>query len=1046
LRAGPLRKRRQVSWTRNGLPDKIWRMMPEAPVAKAITEAEAVRIAQQLFGIAASARTLPGEYDDNFELRARDGAVYVLKVMHPERPRDFVDLQCSALQHLAQHAPDLTLPRVVPTRQGEAFDTARVGEGAERLVWLLTHIPGKVLAEFRPHTPELLGSLGEFLGKMDAALESFSHAAAQRELKWDLSRAEWIRGYLQHAENPARRALVQRFLGLYEAEVMPELGQLRRGVIYGDANDHNVLVTFAGENPPRTAGVVDFGDMHYGITVAEPAVAAAYAILNKKEPLNAAAAVIAGYHRAFALREEEIALLYALVGMRLAVSVVNSAWRKTLKPGDEYVTVSEEPAWEALERWAKIFPRFADYTFRAACGFSAVPRGEAVRKYLQANAASAAAILDCDVRERPCMVFDLSVGSALLGADPRNVETRALSETIFRKMKEAGAEVGVGRYDEARLLYSSALFGKSDNPTGERRTIHLGMDFFMEAGAAIHAPLAGTVHIVGNNAAPQDYGPVVILHHTTDEGAEFFTLYGHLSTDTLGKLRAGQVIEKGEAFARVGTEEENGGWPPHVHFQIILDLLDYGRDFPGVGRASERAVWTQLSPNPNILLAIPEDRFPMREPDLCATLAARRKLLGKNLSVSYRKPLKIVRGWLQYLYDETGRAYLDVYNNVPLVGHSRPRVVRAVQEQAALLNTNTRYLHDTMLRYAERLTQLLPEPLRVCYFVNSGSEANELALRLARVHTGCKDVIVLEHAYHGHTTTLIDISPYKFDGPGGRGRKPWVHVAPIPDDYRGAYRRGDAHAGAKYAQRVGEIIAEIKKQDRGLAAFIAETLPSVAGQIVFPPGYLAETYRQVRAAGGVCIADEVQVGFGRVGTHFWAFETQGVVPDIVVFGKPIGNGFPLAAVVTTQEIADSFANGMEFFSTFGGNPVACAAGLAVLEVVEEERLQERALESGKYLFAGLEVLQQRHALIGDVRGSGLFLGVDLVEDRESRAAAPAQASYIVNRLRERGILTGTDGPHHNVLKLRPPLVFSESDADVFLSTLDSILGEDAAQP
>jgi 4-aminobutyrate aminotransferase-like enzyme len=333
----------------------------------------------------------------------------------------------------------------------------------------------------------------------------------------------------------------------------------------------------------------------------------------------------------------------------------------------------------------------------------------------------------------------------------------------------------------------------------------------------------------------------------------------------------------------------------------------------------------------------------------------------------------------------------------------------------------------------------------VCYFVNSGSEANELALRLARARTGQDDVVVLEHAYHGHTTTLIDVSPYKFEGPGGRGRKPWVHVAPLPDDYRGPYRRSDREAGAKYARYVAEILEGIRAEGRGGAAFLAETLPSVAGQIVFPPGYLAEAYRHVRDAGGVCIADEVQTGFGRLGTHFWGFEPQGVVPDILVLGKPIGNGFPLAAVVTTPEVAGSFDNGMEFFSTFGGNPVACAAGLAVLDVLKQERLQENALRVGRHLIAGLKDLQSRHSLIGDVRGSGLFLGVELVRDRETLEPATREASYVVNRLRERGILTGTDGPYDNVLKLRPPLVFSESDAELSVATLDEVLGEDAAQ-
>jgi len=1021
-------------------------MLLEARVAKPTTEAGAIRLARELYGLEATARTLPGEYDDNFHLTSADGREFVLKVMHPARELSFVDVQCRALAHLAQHAPQLPLPRVIANRSGELFTSISAADGATRLVWLLSFVKGTVLAEVRPHSPELLGDLGRFLGEMDAALQSFAHPAAHRELKWDSSRARWIKEYVRHIGDERRRALVEKFIALYEAEAVPLLPRLRRSVICGDANDYNVLVSDPWPQPRKVVGVIDFGDMHHGLTVSEPAIAAAYGILGKEDPLAAAVAIVAGYHGAFPLDEAELSVLYPLIGARLAVSVTNSAHRKTVMPDDPYVTVSEAAAWEALERLEKIHPRFAHYTFRAACGLVAVPQSEKMKQWLKASAGSAASSLDADVKTAPSLVLDLSVGSTFLGAKPDVVNNPDARERLLAEMKGAGAAFAVGRYDEARPVYTSSLFGASSNPTDERRTVHLGMDLFVEPGTRLRAPLDGVVFVTANNAAALDYGPLVILQHETNDGEKFFTLYGHLTKETLGGLKAGQRVGRGEEFARVGAAEENGGWTPHVHFQIILDLLELGADFPGVAYASQRSVWASLSPDPNLLLGIPADRFPAKEPSLHETLAARHSYLGKNLSISHQRPLKIVRGWMQYLYDETGRAYLDVYNNVPLVGHSHPRVVQAAQTQLGLLNTNTRYLHDNVNRYAERLTRLVPEPLRVCFFLNSGSEANELALRLARAHTGREDIITLEHAYHGHTNTLIDISPYKFDGPGGHGKKPWVHVAPLADDYHGRYRRADARAGAKYARHVAEILERVKAEGRGVAAYIAETLPSVGGQIVFPPNYLAEVYCHVRAAGAVCIADEVQVGFGRLGTHFWGFETQGVVPDIVVLGKPIGNGFPLAAVITTAKIADSFNNGMEFFSTFGGNPVACAAGLAVLDVLEEEHLQQNALRVGAHLIESLRSLQTRYALIGDVRGSGLFLGIDLVVNRETHEAAPLQASYVVNRLRDCGILTGTDGPHHNVIKLRPPLVFSEADANLFVSTLDAILQEDAAQP
>ena len=1035
-------------------------MFLEEGTAVAITTGDAARLARELYGVKAAATSLPGEYDSNFHLHANDGREFVLKCMHPARENAFIDMQCAALTHLATHAPLLPLPRVHRTEKGASFAPIVDASGQTRLVWMLGFLPGDTLTMANPHSPELLADLGRFLGEMDAGLSSFSHPAAHRELKWDSSRAGWIREHVHKIADQHRRALVEYFLSLFREWIEPAESKLRRGVIYGDANDHNVLVSAAWPQPRRVAGVIDFGDMHHGWIVSEAAIATAYAILRKNDPLAAAKEIVRGFHHAYPLNEAEIASLFPLIGMRLAVSVVNSAIRKAQKPDDHYVVVSEKDAWDALERLAKIHPRFAHYSLRDACNLPAFPTGEKIAEWLGTQGKEGAHVVEADLGTVPIHVFDLSVGSTLLGADPANAELHTLTRMLFQKMEAAHVSIGVGRYDEPRLLYLSPLFGSDAAPTEERRTIHLGMDLFVEPGTPVCAPLDGIVHLLAENTAALDYGPLVILRHALagnkgpddkapdDRGpdrGEFFTLYGHLTRETLEALKPGQAIAKGEIFARVGTSHENGGWPPHLHFQMILDLLDRGAEFPGVARASERAIWTSLSPDPNLLLGIPAGKIPAPEKSIQQTLLRRKGLLGANLSVSYQKPLKIVRGWRQYLYDDMGRAFLDVYNNVPLVGHSHPRVARAAQEQLALLNTNTRYLHENVLRYAERLTNLLPQELQVCFVVNSGSEANELALRLARTHTRSEDVIVLEHAYHGHTNTLIDISPYKFDGPGGTGKKPWVHVAPLADDYRGLYRRGEPQLGAKYAQHIGKTCKELKARG-GRPAFIAETLPSVGGQIVFPVDYLAEAYRHVRAAGGVCIADEVQVGFGRLGTHFWGFETQSVVPDIVVLGKPIGNAFPLAAVVTTREIAESFNNGMEFFSTFGGNPVSCAVGLAVLDVLQEEQLQENALRVGKDWIAALENLQKTYPLIGDVRGSGLFLGLDLVRSRETREPAPHQASYLVNRLREEGILAGTDGPHHNVIKLRPPLIFSQIDAAHFCSTLEAILREDPAQP
>ena len=409
------------------------------------------------------------------------------------------------------------------------------------------------------------------------------------------------------------------------------------------------------------------------------------------------------------------------------------------------------------------------------------------------------------------------------------------------------------------------------------------------------------------------------------------------------------------------------------------------------------------------------------------------------MRTSYRSPVRLVRGSMQYVFDSAGRRYLDAYNNVPHVGHCHPFVAEAAAAQLRTLNTNTRYPHELLERFTAALTATMPHELCVCYFVNSGSEANDLALRLARAHTKRHDVVVLDAAYHGITSTLIDISPYKFNGPGGTGKPPWVHVAPLPDIYRGKYRGDEPAAGEKYADALGETADAAMRSGRGIAAFIAESAPSVGGQIMLPRGYLERAYSHIRSRGGVCIADEVQTAYGRLGSHFYAFEAQHVVPDIVVLGKPIGNGYPLGALVTTQDIAASFDTGMEFFSTFGGSTVSCAVGLAVLDVVRREGLQQHAHTVGALLLDGLRDFQVRHPLVGDVRGSGFFLGVELVTDHESRTPASREASEVVNRMRDEGILIGTDGPDHNVLKIRPPMPLDANDATEIVGTLDRVL-------
>jgi 4-aminobutyrate aminotransferase-like enzyme len=469
----------------------------------------------------------------------------------------------------------------------------------------------------------------------------------------------------------------------------------------------------------------------------------------------------------------------------------------------------------------------------------------------------------------------------------------------------------------------------------------------------------------------------------------------------------------------------------------MLSLLDYTTDFPGVAYANQKAIWKSICIDPNTLFRIK---------NLCSKKSAsneelityRKKHLGKGLSLHYKEPIKMVRGEGVFLLDQLGRKYLDTVNNVAHVGHEHPTVVKAAQQQVAILNTNSRYLHKNINLITQEILDTLPPELSVIHFVNSGSEANELAIRMAKTVTGKQDVIASEVGYHGNTNTCVAISSYKFDGKGGKGAPAHTHIFPLPDTFRGKY--SGENASLHYAEEVQKCIDRIHKRGDGVSALIVEPIISCGGQIELPEGFLSMAYTAIRKAGGVCISDEVQVGCGRLGEAFWGFQLHNVIPDIITIGKPIGNGHPMAAVVCTEAIANSFANGMEFFNTFGGNPVSCAIGTAVLQTVKKEKLQENALKVGAYLKQQLFNLAKDFPIIGDVRGQGFFLGIELVDAQKK--PLPKQTDYLINRMKDHGILMSSDGLDHNVLKIKPPLVFSKENAQQLLWYLRKILAED----
>ena len=1016
-------------------------------------EEEACRIVSRFWGRKATADELSSERDRVFRIEFDGGDRAILKVANTLEPVELLELQNEMLTRLSEADTGFAVPTPIPATDGASLVEVDVG-GRSTRARLLTFIPGRPLDEIHAQTPALEWELGRMVATVDGVLGKIE-SAIDREIVWDpRTAAGLIREHSGAVGAEARRDQLRRVLEYVDRTLGPIAGALPVGLIHNDAHGDNVRVDPGScTDPARITGLVDFGDALRTWSIAGLATACAYAGFDRPDPVETFSNISAGYASVRRPTEDEADALYGLILLRLALSVTISAVRSGQEPDNPYLSTSSDAAWALLDFLDGVSPDLVTYRLRHAVGLSPVPATDRVVAALRAAAPTAAPVLDPDPRSVGTLVIDLSVESGDDGGTFDPTDHTQFNRLIFDRMRDAGAPVGIGRYDEVRWWYTTDEFIAAGNEVDEWRSVHIGLDLFAPADAPVRSPLPGTVVSVVDNDDRLDYGPTVIVEHQLPAPGgtvRFRTLYGHLSPRTLEDTRPGQAVEAGDVVGWLGAPPRNGDWAPHLHFQIIVDPVGYEGTFPGVAAPSQRDVWLALSPNPNALLAIPAETTAPRPRPISEMVAERARRLGPSLSLSYDRPLHIVRGRGSRLYDVDGQPYLDCVNNVAHVGHAHPRLTEVARRQMGTLNTNTRYLHETILEYVEELTSRFPDPLSVCFLVCSGTEANELALRMSRTHTKKTGAIVVDGAYHGNSSSVVNLSPYKFDGPGGKGVRPWVRVVPMPDMYRGVYRSDEPEeAVRRYAADVGTALASLNGDDGmygsakplGAAAFFCESILSCGGQVPLPPGYVSSAVRQVRDAGGLYVADEVQVGFGRVGDAFWAFEEHGVVPDIVTLGKPIGNGHPLAAVITTPEIAGSFANGMEYFNTFGGNPVSCAIGLEVLRVIDDEGLQENAARVGAALESGLRDLMSRHLAIGDVRGRGLFLGIEFVADRESRDPDAATAARAVERMRDRGVLLSTDGPDHNVIKIKPPVVFSRADADLIVEGLDDVLSE-----
>lgn len=997
-----------------------------------ITIGQAQRIVLDLFNIRGTASRLPGEIDFNFKIDAVDGKEYILKISRPHANVAYLDFQQQILRYIADHGKDLIAPKVIPDRQGNPISEIRDESGQLRKIRLLSWVSGRVWNGVNPQSDNLRFSLGQHCGSLARALQGFDHPGAHRKFEWDVAQGSWTTAHL-HLFKADEREIISYFQQLF-LRAQPTYSQLRKAVVHNDANDHNVIVS-NDLISPTVVSAIDFGDAVYTQIINDLAVACAYAVMGHNDPLDAALPLVKGYHGAFALEEAELEHLYMAIAMRLVISVTKSAINKKKEPDNAYLLVSEKPAWEVLKKWRQINADFAHFSFRDACGYAPHPNEEKFVGWSGKNTFSLDKLFPT-IGLNEAHIVDLSVSSKWLGHEKDFNDHELFQYKLHKLQQKHPSKIVAGGYMEPRPIYATSSYDKIGNNGRESRSIHLGIDFWLPEATPVHALMEGEVVIAVNNAGDKEYGGLVVLKHRTGT-MEFYTLYGHLSVATATQYHIGEVIKAGEQIGVLGKTHENGNWVPHLHFQLLLSLLGHTDDYPGVTYFDQRSIWESICPDPNLLFRSEalKGGNGLSNADI---IAYRKEHLGKSLSLQYKEPIKMVRGAGPYLMDQYGRKYLDTVNNVAHAGHEHPAVVTAGQEQMALINTNSRYLHENINELARELLETLPPELSVLHFVNSGSEANELAIRMVKAATGERDIIASEVGYHGNSNMCIDISSYKFDGKGGQGAPEHTHIFPLPDPFRGKYRGKDT--GPLYAAEVKKQIDKIRAKGRKVGAFIVEPIISCGGQIELPEGFLAEAYRIVREAGGLCISDEVQVGCGRMGKTFWGFQLHGVVPDIVTIGKPLGNGHPLAAVACTPEVAEKFANGMEYFNTFGGNPVSCAIGTEVLKVVKREKLQENAQTVGEFLKEKLRELATDFPIIGDVRGQGLFLGIELVNAAMEPLAK--QTEYLADRMKDHGILMSTDGPDHNVLKIKPPMVFTKENAEELVFYLKKILAED----
>jgi len=956
---------------------------PELP-APQVSEEQAEHILHERYGLRARAKSLGSQQDRNFTVISPDESVAgVLKIANPAFNTTELQAQDLAADLIATAEPGLRVAVPLPNVAGEKCTTITGLVDRPAYVRLLKYLPGGTLLQSGYLSPTAVASLGDVAGRVSRALAGFTHPGLDRILQWDLRHGtDVVTALISHVSDPAHRSALQSTAHQAWSRIAPLADDLPRQAVHLDLTDANVVVS-RDSGAAHADGVIDFGDLTDTWAVAELAIAASCVLGHAGSDPASVLPAIRAFNAIRPLCASEAEALWPLLVLRTAVLIVSGAQQAALDPDNDYVTEQSDGEWRMFEQAISVPMDVMTEVIKADLGLGRAPEAVEVTTPLIDAAA---------------VTLDLSTTSDVY--DDGGWLTTDFEDLQARAAVADGADLVVTVYAQPRLNRAPKL--SQDSPA----VVPTGIGMWPASEIELMAPWDGEVVDAS-------------VDGITFRGSGYELTLTGVSAVTSGSVRAGETLAHASAQQWVQVAVRPAGAPAAPPF-TTAELA------PG---------WLALTRDPRPLLGLGST-----ETRSSGDLLSRRDASFAQVQEHYyRTPPQVERGWRNYLLSTRGRCYLDMVNNVTVLGHAHPRVAATAARQLRKLNTNSRFNYEAVVEFSERLAATLPDPLDTVFLVNSGSEASDLAIRLATAATGRRDVVAVREAYHGWTYGTDAVSTSIADNPNALATRPeWVHTVESPNSFRGKYRGAEA---VRYADDAVAQIEELISDGRAPAGFICESVYGNAGGMALPDGYLQRVYAAVRAGGGLAISDEVQVGYGRLGEWFWGFQQQNAVPDIVSIAKSTGNGYPLGAVITSREVADRFASQGYFFSSTGGSPLSCAIGIAVLDVLEEEALQQNASRVGAHLKAGLQALQQRHPIIGTVHGIGLYLGVEMVRDPLTLEPATEETAAICDRMLELGVIIQPTGDHLNILKTKPPLCIDVEGADFYVASLDRVLTE-----